>query len=71
MRNCAQGSWAAGPCKLPSSKTKDDFGHSRARVSSVAVTYDRQEDNMHRYSHASVYITAKEPHKTRMSRLTS
>ena len=71
MRNCAQGSWAAGPCKLPISKTKDDFGYIGARVSPVAATYDKAEDSMHRYSHASFYITAEEPHKTRMSQLTS
>ena len=71
MRNCAQGSWAAGPCKLPSSKTKDNFGHIQGRVSPVAATYDKAEDNMHSYPHASFYITAEEPHKTRMSQLTS
>ena len=40
-------------------------------MSHVAATYDKAEDIMHRSSHASFYITAEEPHKTRMSQLTS
>ena len=43
MRNCAQGSWVAGPCKLPNSKTKVKSAQVRVLFSTEAVKIDREE----------------------------
>ena len=70
MRNCAQGSWAAGPCKLPNSKTKVDSAQIRTLASPVAVKGDRKEA-LGLATATQIFTSLLNGGQARMSQLTS